>query len=153
MENRVGKGEIELWPVDAKVSVPYPGVWAGKPRVEGGRGRGRANQRRGGLEDVNDDECDVILLWQGRGLPEANFREQLINQFGGRARLIAANHLFESGVTKGLAAGIFGLNDAIGVKEKAVTRVDGNIADGIVGVGKDSENDAIAGNALELISA
>jgi hypothetical protein len=58
----------------------------------------------------------------------ANFEEQLIHQLGRRA-----NNLFELAVAKGIAAGALGLNHTVGVKEKAVAWVDGQVANGIVG--------------------
>ena len=53
---------------------------------------------------------------------------------------------------KEIAAGIFWLGHAIGVKEKAVAWVDGHVADGIIGLRYDSENYAIAFDALQLPS-
>jgi hypothetical protein len=68
----------------------------------------------------------------------------LIQQLRRWARLIVANDLFKLELAKGVAAGIFGLNDPIGIQQEAVTREDWNVAKRVVGFREHSEQQTVA---------
>ena len=106
----------------------------------------------GELKDIDNDECDVVLLGCGSGLPVPNLGEHLIHQIGWKARLIVANDFFQPTVAKEFAAGILGIDHAVGVEEKAVAGLDGHVANGVVGLRYDSKNYAVAFDALQFPS-
>ena len=65
------------------------------------------------------------MLSHGSGLPLTNLREQLIQQLRGWTRLIVTNDLFKLKLAKGIAERIFGLIDAVTIKQETVTWEDG----------------------------
>ena len=65
------------------------------------------------------------MLSLGSRLPLTNLREQLIQQLRGRPRLIVTNDFLKLKLAKGFAEGIFGLTDAVSVKQETVTWEDG----------------------------
>ena len=106
-----------------------------------------------GLNDINGNNCDVVLLGHGSRSPVANRCEQLVQQLGRRARLIFANDLFKLVIAKKLAAGILGFNHTVGVKQEAVPWADRDLANGVVGIWHDSENNTVTFDPLQNTSA
>src|SRR6266478_3475152 len=91
------------------------------------------------LDHIDGDERDVILLGHGNALPLANLGEQLVQQFSRWTRLIVMDDLFKLVFAEGMAEGILRLDDAIGVKEEAVTWESGHVVKRVVGVREHSE--------------
>ena len=100
------------------------------------------------LNHIDDDERNVIVLSHGSGLPSTNLREQLIQQLRGWARLIVADDLFKLKLAEGIAAGIFGLTDAVSIKQETVTREDGYVAKRVFGLREHPEQQTVAFDAV-----
>jgi len=105
------------------------------------------------LDNIYHDQSDVVLLRVRGRLPSANFAEQFVCKLRRCAHLAAKNNLFELSDTEWFAFGIFGLNHAIGLEEKAITGADGNIAHGILRLRRHSKNQTVAFDTLQCSGA
>ena len=106
------------------------------------------SKRLPSLQHIDDDQSNVVVLSFRSGLPLTNLRQQLIQQLRGWARLIRTNDLFKLKLAKRIAEGIFGLTDAVSIKQETVTWEDGHVVKGVIGFRKHSEQQTIAFDAM-----
>jgi hypothetical protein len=52
-------------------------------------------------------------------------------------------------IAKGIAGGILRFDDPVSVKQESVAQVEGNLANGIIGVRQDSEQEPVALDVLQ----
>ena len=100
------------------------------------------------LKHIDDDESNVVVLSLGSGLPVTNLREQLIQQLRGWTRLILANDLFKLKLAKRIADSIFGLTNAVSIKQETVAWEDGHVVKRVFGLREHSEQQTIAFDAM-----
>ena len=100
-------------------------------------------------EDVDEEEGDVVLLWGGGGRPGADLVEKEQGEFGSRARWMVLQNALDAVVAEGFAGGVFGLAEAVGVKQEAVAGVERNLACGKVRGARGPEQRPVAFYALK----
>ena len=63
---------------------------------------------------------------------------------------MVADDLFKLAIAEGIAGGILGLNNSVGVKQEAVAGIERNLTNRIVGIRSYSNQQAVAFNPLKL---
>src|SRR5580658_3203260 len=104
-------------------------------------------------QNIDGHKRNVILLLRRHRLPPPNLKQQFIQHCGRRAPLHIAHHLLKPVLPKCLSASIFRLTNTIRIKQKAVTRLDGHFPNRILHLCQHAQQQTVALNPLQLVSA